>query len=113
MKQSLPNKALENYSAPIAGQVQPLALALGSARHRRIREALEDLREKRDSCGLHFLTFVPYMHRLTLEQRDQAEADLQAHFRLWWDTWIRPKLNAIEAELPNTKVSHAHPEKGQ
>ena len=78
-----------------------LAVNAGSAKARRIRAALEELREKRDSCGLHKLTFAPNAHKLTDEQRDQMEADLQYHFRLWWDTWIKPQLNAIEAELPN------------
>ena len=84
-----------------------LAGAMGSAKDCRIRAALEELREKRDSCGLHKLTFAPNAHKLTDEQRDQMEADLQYHFRLWWDTWIKPQLNAIDAELPNIKGSRA------
>lgn len=87
------------------GQRRAFAVAPGSAKESRIRAAIEELREKRDNCALHYLTFVPYMHKLTAEQRDQAEADLQYRFKLWWSTWIETQIKAIEAELPNNESS--------
>ena len=79
-----------------------------------IRAALDNLREKRDSCGLHSLVFVPYMHKLTPEQRDQAEANIRYHFCLWWDTWIASQINAIESALPSrlTRPASTRPAKG-
>lgn len=92
-----------NMSTQNNGAEARSTLATRSARERRIREAIEELREKRDNCALHYLSFVPYMHKLTAEQRDQAEADLQCRFKLWWSTWIETQLKAIEAELPNVR----------
>lgn len=86
------------------GQCSALASPAGSAE---IREALDELRSHRDTCGLYRLTFAPNAHKLTEEQRDQMEAYLQHGFHLWWDTWIKPKLDTIEANLPNVKVRDA------
>lgn len=66
---------------------------------RKIRDTISELKAHRDNCGLHWLTFAPYAHKLTGEQRDQMEADLQHRFLLWWNTWIGPKLETIEQEI--------------
>jgi len=76
-------------------------MSMNTAKERRILAAIEDPREKRDSCGLHCLVFTPNMHRLTDEQRDQAEADLRHQFCLWWDTGIAPQLSAIAGTCRN------------
>ena len=69
-----------------------------------IQETLVELRGHRDTCGLYLLTFAPNAHKLTEEQRDQMEAYLQHGFHLWWNTWIKPKLDSIEANLPNRAI---------
>ena len=62
---------------------------------RRSRRAIiAHIREKRDRCCLHDMTFAPVPEKY----KQALEAEQKDGFYLWWDSWVEPLLVELEAK---------------
>lgn len=73
-------------------------------------EALAALRAKRRSCAIHNLTFLNQelpagCPPLTPAQLAAVAAVQHRQFLLWWDSWVAPLLDELEATAPDTGVN--------
>ena len=64
------------------------------------RELIAQLRERRDNCAVHDMTFefaVNQADRKAVGERQQKR------FLAWWDTWVEPTLRELDERLAQRK----------
>jgi hypothetical protein len=56
-------------------------------------KAIAEIRDSYKRHGLHGMTFAP----IPQECKKEMEAFMQQHIRIWWESWIEPRLQDIES----------------
>lgn len=62
-------------------------------------DLIRELRERRERCAIHNMTFAPIPEGFKRELEKYQEA----RFQNWWATWIEPIIAEIEARLVKPK----------